>query len=155
MTVASLYEWALLAHIAAGMVWLGGLVALSVLMWRVLRSGDDPATLRLAASLGVVGPLVFAPAVVVVFGAGVAMVLDSAAWSFAQTWVWLALALFGGAFAAGAIFQSRAGTGAGRAASAGDAADAARQLRRWSLGNVAMVALLLAITWDMVFKPGL
>jgi hypothetical protein len=37
----------------------------------------------------------------------------------------------------------------------GDAPAARRQLVRWLWGNAAIVLLLLAIAWDMVFKPGL
>ena len=44
---------------------------------------------------------------------------------------------------------------ADRAARRGDAAEAARQLRRWTWGMGAIALLLVAATWDMVFKPGL
>jgi uncharacterized membrane protein len=155
MALASSYEWMLFGHLLAAMLWLGGLTALSVLAWRLLASGDADAVVRFAASLGIVGPIVFAPAVVAVVGFGIGLVADSPAWTLGQTWVWLALVLFGAAFAVGAIFQSRAGIGAGRAAAAGDAQEAVRQVRRWSRGNVVVLALLLAIAWDMVFKPGL
>jgi uncharacterized membrane protein len=155
MTVATLYEWLVLAHVLAAMVWLGGLFALTALAWRVLAARDDAATLGLAASLGTIGPLVFAPAVVVLFGAGIGMVADSPAWTFGQTWVRLALAVFAAVFVLGAVFQSRAGIRAGRAAAAGDAATAGHELRRWALGNVAVLALLLLAVCDMVFKPGL
>lgn len=153
--LATAYDWLMLVHVVAAMVWLGGLVAMSVLVWRILAGGDAKAALGFAATLGVVGPLVFAPALVLVVAAGVAMVADSSAWSFGQTWVVLALVLFAVVFAVGALFQSRAGIGAGRAAEAGDATAAARQLRRWATGNVTILAVLLVITWDMVFKPGL
>jgi len=38
---------------------------------------------------------------------------------------------------------------------AGDDAEAARQLRRWSWGMRLILFLLLVVTWDMVFKPGI
>ena len=71
--------------------------------------------------MGVVGPVVLAPATVLVVGVGVWMVLDSTAWGFDQTWVKLAIGLFAGAFLIGFAFQSRAALKADRAASAGDA----------------------------------
>jgi uncharacterized membrane protein len=153
--VASAYQWLLLGHVLAAMLWLGGLVALSVLAWRLHASGDADATLRFAGALGTVGPLVFAPSVVAVVAFGVALLADSDTWDVGQTWVQLALALFAVALVFGAAFQSRAGIGASRAAAAGDATAARGQVRRWAVGNVAVIALLLAITWDMVFKPGL
>jgi uncharacterized membrane protein len=153
--VATLYEWLMLVHVLAAMVWLGGLVSLTVLAWGILRSGDGGAAVRFASLLGTVGPRVFAPAVVVVIGCGIGMVVDSPAWSFGQTWVRLALALFSAVFFVGVALQSRAGIGAGRAAAAGDVDGAVRHVRRWSRGNVLVLAILLLITWDMIFKPGL
>ena len=41
-----------------------------------------------------------------------------------------------------------------RASEAGDGAEAARDLRRWSWGILVILLLLLVATWDMVFKPG-
>jgi len=155
MIVASVYQWLLLGHVLAAMLWLGGLTALSVLAWRLLASGDADGTLRFAGALGTIGPIVFAPSVVAVVGFGVALVADSDVWDVGQTWIQLALALFAAVLIVGIAFQSRAGIGASRAAAAGDAGEARRQVRRWSLGNVAVLALLLVITWDMVFKPGL
>jgi len=105
--------------------------------------------------MGVVGPLVLAPATVLVVGVGVWMVLDSSAWGFDQTWVQFALGLFAGAFLIGVAFQSRAALKADAAATAGDAREALRQLTRWSWGYRAILLLLLVATWDMVMKPGL
>ena len=150
-----LYDWLLFLHIVAAMVWVGGVVALNVLATHVLRSGDRDAVTRFTGSLRVVGPLTLAPAVAVLLAVGIWMVADSEAWSFGQTWVLLGLGLFAAAFVVGAAFQSRAAIGAQRAVAAGDADEAARQLARWSWGMRLILALLLATTWDMVFKPGL
>ena len=87
-------------------------------------------------------------------GLGVWMVLNSDAWDFGQFWVQLALGLFAAAFLMGAAHQSRAAMNAQRAATRGDHDQALRQLNRWSWGYWAIVALLLAATWDMVNKPG-
>lgn len=154
MTLASLYEWLMLAHVVGAMVWLGGLVALSALAWRVTMTADDPAAGRFAAALGVLGPLVFLPALLVVLGFGMGMVADTDEWSFGQTWIWLALVLFGVAFVIGAAFQSRAGIAARRAGDAGDLGEAVHQLRRWLVGAVLILGVLVVVTWDMVFKPG-
>jgi uncharacterized membrane protein len=149
---ATLYEWLLFLHVVAAMVWLGALVTLGVLATQALRGGEPDAIARLVRSLRMVGPLVLAPAMVAVLGFGVWLVLDSDAWDFGQTWIWLALALFAAVFLVGAIFQSRAAIGAERAAAAGDESEPARQLRRWAWGMGLIVLFLVVITWDMVAK---
>jgi uncharacterized membrane protein len=154
MQLASLYDWLLLLHILAAMIWLGGLVTLSLLAALALRSRDAEAVLRFVRNLRVVGP-VFAPAMVVVLGLGIWMVIRTDAWEFGQTWVVLALALFAGAFLTGAVWQSRAALGAQRAVEAGEQVEASRQLRRWLWGAWVILVLLVILSWDMVFKPGL
>jgi uncharacterized membrane protein len=151
---ADLYDWLMLLHVLAAMVWVGGLVALTVLSFQATRSDRPDAVGRFVESLPIVGPLVLAPASVAILGLGVWLVADGGAWSFGQTWILLAFGLFGGASLVGAVFQSRAALGAQRAAEAGDDAEASRQLRRWSWGMRTILLLLVAATWDMVFKPG-
>ncbi len=152
---ATLYDWLKFVHVLAAMIWVGGLLAVGVLAIQVLRSRDRDAIARLVASLGVIGPLVFAPAMITVLGLGIWLVVDSDAWDFGQTWIWLALTLFAAAFLVGAIFQSRAAISAQRAATAGDDSEAVRQLRRWAWGMLLILLLLVVVTWDMVIKPGL
>jgi uncharacterized membrane protein len=152
---ATLYDWLKFVHVLAAMIWVGGLLAVGVLAIQVLRSRDRDAIARLVISLGVIGPLVFAPAMITVLGLGIWLVVDSDAWDFGQTWIWLALTLFAAAFLVGAIFQSRAAISAQRAATAGDDGEAVRQLRRWAWGMLLILLLLVVVTWDMVIKPGL
>jgi uncharacterized membrane protein len=155
LLAASLYDWLLFVHIIAAMIWVGGLLAVALFAAQVVRSGERDVIARFVRNLGVIGPLLFAPAMIAVVGFGIWMVIDSDAWDFAQTWIWLALSLFGAAFLIGAVFQSRAAIGARRAAEADEDREAIRQLRRWSWGMRLIVVLLLVATWDMVFKPGL
>jgi uncharacterized membrane protein len=155
MIAAALYDWLVLLHIVAAMVWVGGGVMLAVQSTRVLRERDPGAVARFVSSMSVVGPVVLAPATVLVVGVGVWMVLDSSAWGFDQVWVQLALGLFAVAFVIGVAFQSRAALKADAAAQAGDAGEALRQLGRWSWGYRTILLLLLVATWDMVMKPGL
>jgi uncharacterized membrane protein len=150
-----LYDWLLLLHIFAAMVWVGGGVILAALVTRVLLDPEPGAVARFVGDLRAIGPLVLAPATLAVAGFGVWLVLDSAAWGFGQFWVQLALALFAAALLIGGGYQSRAAINAERAAARGDHAEALRQLRRWSWGYRLIVVLLVAAAWDMVFKPGL
>jgi uncharacterized membrane protein len=150
-----LYDWLLFGHIVAAMVWVGGGVVLGALALRVVRAGDPEEMARFSASLRAIGPVVLAPSTVAVLGLGVWMVLDDAAWDFGQLWVLLALGMFTAAFLIGAAHQSRAALGAERALGEGDHPEARGQLARWSWGYWLIVLLLVAATWDMVFKPGL
>jgi uncharacterized membrane protein len=154
MPLAALYDWLMFLHVLAAMVWVGGLVALAALGLNVLRTGDRDAIARFVASFRVVGPFVLMPAAVLVLVLGIWMVIDSAAWSFEQTWIWLALVLLAAAVLVGAVFLSRAALAAERAVSAGDHAQATQQLRRWSWGIRGILLLLVVATWAMVFKPG-
>jgi uncharacterized membrane protein len=152
--VAALYDWLLLGHIVAAMVWLGGGVMLAALALVTLRGGDEGVA-RFVGGLRVIGPAVLAPATIVTLGLGIWLVLDSAAWDFGQGWVVVALALVAGAIGVGAGHQGRTAINAQRAVERDDHAEARRQLTRWTWGYAVTVALLLAIAWDMVFKPGL
>jgi uncharacterized membrane protein len=155
MTVAALYDWLLFGHIVAAMVWVGGGVVLAALAVATLRGGDAQAVARFVRSLQVIGPAVLAPATIAVLALGIWLVLDSAAWDFGQTWVVLALALIAVAIAVGAGHQARTALSAQRAIDRDDHAEARRQLVRWTWGYAIVVVLLVAIAWDMVFKPGL
>ncbi|MDN5796918.1 MAG: CopD family protein [Intrasporangium sp.] len=150
-----MYGWLLFVHILAAMVWVGGALTLSALATHVLHEGRSDAVHRFVTSLRVIGPLVFAPAPVLVIGFGVWIVLIGDTWTFAQAWLSASFALFGAAFLVGVAFQSRAAIAAERAAADDRQDEAIRQLRRWSWGSRVVVVLLAAATWVMVFKPGM
>lgn len=155
MLAATLNDWIHLLHIVASMVWVGGAVTLGALAAQTLGRGDADGIARFVGGLRVIGPVVFAPAPLVLLGTGIWSVTDNDAWDFGQTWVWLAIALLVAAFLFGAVFQSRAAINAGRSAAAGNDQEAATQLRRWTWGLLVILLLLLVATWDMVMKPGL
>ncbi len=151
--VANLYDWLMLVHIIAAMIWLGGLVALIVLATQAVRSGESDVVARFVANLRVTGLLLFLPAMALVLGLGIWMVFDSSAWSFAQGWIRLSLTLFAAAFVVGAVFQSRTAILAGRAVTHGQQAEATRQLRRWVWGGRVILLILLVATWPWSSSP--
>jgi uncharacterized membrane protein len=153
-TAAGLQDWLLLGHILAAMVWIGGITVLGAFAVRILRGDDPGATGGFLASLRTIGPVVLAPAPVLLIVLGLWLVGESDAWDFGQLWVQIAIGLFAAAFLVGAAHQSRAAIAAERAAARGDAGEARRQLRRWAWGMGLIVVLLVAAAWDMVFKPG-
>jgi uncharacterized membrane protein len=95
------------------------------------------------------------PASSLVLAFGIWLVVDSSACGFGQTWIWLALALVAAAVLVGALVLGRSALAAERAVNAGDHAEAATHLRRWSWRIRLILLLLVVATWDMVFKPGL
>lgn len=151
----TLYDWLLFGHIVAAMVWVGGGLLLGVLAVQVVRNGEPVAVARFVGNLRVIGPRLLGPATLAVLGLGVWMVLDSAAWDFGQLWVQLALALFAAAALLGAAHLGRTAIRADRAIAGGDHDEALRQLTRWAWGYGLIVLLLIAVVWDMVFKPAL
>jgi uncharacterized membrane protein len=74
--LATFYDWLLLVHILAAMVWLGGLAVLSVLVTQIVRAGDVERARDLLSGLRVVGPLLFAPAPAILLGAGIWLQAD-------------------------------------------------------------------------------
>jgi len=150
--LATFYDWLLLVHILAAMVWLGGVAVLSAIVTHIVRARDFQRAGQLLSSLRVVGPLLLAPAPAILLGAGIWLVLKG--WDFADGWVVFALVLFAVAFLVGALVQNRAAISAGRALAAGEHTDAMRYLRRWSWGSRFILLLLIVATWDMTLKPG-
>ena len=117
-----MYDWLVFVHVLAAMVWLGGITVLGAFAVRILRE-DDPAAVRgFLGALRRIGPLVLAPAPVLLLGFGIWAVLDSDAWDFGQLWIDLALGLFVVAFLIGAAHQSRAALAAERATRSGSGA---------------------------------
>jgi uncharacterized membrane protein len=151
----TLSNWLLFGHVVAATVWLGGGVMLAATAVATLRGRDAAALARFVQSLRAIGPVILAPAAVLTPVLGVWLTLDDAAWSFDQTWIQVAVGLVVAAVAVGAGHQSRVALNAQRAIERDDPADARRQLVRWTWGYAVVVALLAAIVWDMVFKPGL
>lgn len=149
------YDWLLFLHVLGAMVWLGGLAGLAFFGTLVQRSGDAVLVGRFVRSLRIAGPALLAPSAAAVVGFGIWLVLDSPAWSFDQTWLDVALGLLVLGVAVGAGFLARTALAAERAFAARDDALTLRLLRRWSWGIRAVLLILVAITWDMVMKPGL
>jgi hypothetical protein len=87
-----------------------------------------------------------------VLGLGIGLVAGADAWDFRKLWVQHGLGLFAAAFLIGAVWQSRTGLVATRAARDDDT-EARRQLRHWSWGYRLVVLLLVAAAWDMTTKP--
>ena len=147
------YNLLLVVHVLSAAIWIGGGGVLSVIAARA--RGDVNAAAFFARLLPFVGIRVLMPAVILLPVTGVWMVLSDSEWSFEQTWVRAAIALFLVAFLVGAVYLSRVGITLDR--TAGDGARAAALpalVNRWLAGYLVVLTVLIATVADMVFKPG-
>ena len=145
------YNLLLFVHVLASMAWLGGGVVLLLL---ALRARGSSASLQTFATwLPYVGIRLLMPAVVLLPITGIWMVLIDSEWSFEQEWVRIAIGLFLVAFAVGAVYLSTVGVAMAKAAGTG-AANLGMLVNRWIGGYAVVLAVLLAVVADMVFKPG-
>lgn len=152
----SLDQWLHFVHVVSAMLWVGGGVMLSLFAMRAMAGGARSMS-DFARTLAYVGLRVMMPAVVLVLVTGVWMVVVDSEFSFSQLWVRLGLGLFVVAFLVGAVYLSRVGIQLDRAARAANGAGTSLGplFNRWLVGYVAVLIVLLAAVWDMVFKPGL
>lgn len=147
--------WLLFLHVMAAMVWIGGGVAMAFMGLRVRRSADRASLAEFSGTLGQLGLRVFMPALLVVLGTGLALVLDTPAWRLSQPWIVIGLALFAVAFLIGSIYVSRVSIALERVMGrpGPDPSEAAALVGRWLLGNSLILLVLVAAVWDMIFKP--
>jgi uncharacterized membrane protein len=147
--------WLKLIHIAAAMAWLGGGLTLAVIGVRARRSGDATLLVAFGRTVQYVGLRVLGPAMGILLVAGISLVLVEAH-SFTEPWILLALGGFAFAFVVGGVLVARSGIELRHAVD--EASPDATRLRflagRWVTGYSAVLAILLFVLWDMVFKPG-
>ncbi|HEX2233282.1 MAG TPA: DUF2269 family protein [Thermoleophilaceae bacterium] len=98
-----LYELLLFVHIAATVVWVGSGFFSGVLGAGYSRDADDVALLRFAADQERLAPRLFIPASLTVLVFGIALVIESDAWSFDELWVVLGLLGFLATFFTGLL----------------------------------------------------
>jgi uncharacterized membrane protein len=145
-------NWVQLIHMLSAFIWIAssvvlGIVGLSIQVGRRSRALPRFGRLLLNVSRGLI-----APAMALVVGSGVWLVLDSSEWTFSQAWVIVGLLLFVIA-ALGAIHLTRVAMRM-RQAAASPATVTARLQRLWLLGQASLIVTLVAAFLDMALKPG-
>ena len=147
-------EIALLVHVVAAIIWVGGAFAVQVLAWRTLARDDATEVARFAGDAEVIGMRVFMPASLVVLLAGAWLVYDGP-WRVDDLWVMLALGLFALSFVTGAGFlgPESGRISRGMAERGAEDADVQRRIRRIMLVSRIELVWLLAIVALMVLKP--
>ena len=97
----TLYEFLLFVHIAATVVWVGAGLCSLVLAIGYDRDGDEPAIRRFLADQERLATRLFIPASLTVVIFGIALVIESDAWTFEYLWIVLGLVGFATTFVTG------------------------------------------------------
>jgi uncharacterized membrane protein len=143
-------------HIVAAIIWVGGVITLTLLNARLASTRNGAAMAALASVGGFFGQKVFGPAAGVTFLAGLATALNA---GFPMRSVWIIwgflVILLSIALNAALIRPTAQRIGALAATPDGDGGQvAALQRRLWMLTALNIVLLLSAV-WAMIAKPTL
>ena len=142
------------AHVLSAIVWIGGGAALSILMARLLRSGDRATLAPLIPQLARTMQAIGGPAAGLVLLSGIAMVLVGRM-TFRSLWIGLG---FGGIVLLGAyggLVMSKRLAALEQAVSSGDDAALARAGARARQGSMLLLAIMGSIVVVMILKPTL
>lgn len=152
-----MYNLAVFLHILGGFVWVGGFLFVQSIWHRMILSDSDDSARGIYEAINWASNRVIAPAAIVVLTMGIIMVSVSAAWSFSQLWVILALILFAvSAFGFG-TWTDRLFTVALAELDEGGVRSPAYLVTANKLIGIARVDgfVTIGILALMVFKPGL
>lgn len=134
-------------HVAAAVVWVGGVAMLAVVNARLTRERDDRVLAALGAANAFYGRAVLAPAAAVTLLAGIATA-GRVGYSLGSLWIAWGFAAIAAFLLLGA-WPIRQAT---QRLAAGDG-DATALRRRLAALGVVNVLLLLSAVWAMVAKP--
>jgi uncharacterized membrane protein len=142
-------------HVAAAIVWIGGVLTLTILNARLERTQDGAAVQFLAGQGAFFGRLVVGPAAGVTLLAGVALVVlgggNMALWT-----VWGIIGVFGSmAIGAGLLRRANLQLVELSTAAVTNAVELSGVRRRVALLSALNLLLLFSTVWAMVFKPTL
>jgi len=139
-------------HVLSAIVWMGGGVALTTVLFRIMRAGDRPTLGPLVAQTAKFMASVGGPASGLLLVSGIAMVLV-AHMSFKTPWIGLG---FGGIILLGAyggLVMSKRMTALEQAVNTGDDATLARAGAKVRQSSFVLIAIMVAIVALMVLKP--
>src|SRR5215210_5986407 len=103
----TLYEFLLFVHISATVVWVGAGLCSLILAVGYDRDGDEPAIRRFLADQERLATRLFIPASLTVVIFGIALVIESDAWTFGYLWIVLGLVGFAATFVRPVLDQAR------------------------------------------------
>ena len=152
----TLYELLLFVHLAATVVWVGAGLCSLVLAIGYDRDGDEPAIRRFLADQERLATRLFIPSSLTVVILGIALVIESDAWTFEYLWIVLGLVGFAATFVTGLFMIKPASEriGAAMEREGGRLTPGLRtDIRKLIvMARLDYVVLFLVIA-DMVFKP--
>ena len=149
--------WLHLFHITSAVIWVGGGLALTLIGLRIQRSGEIAVLADFARTVPFVGMRALSPSMIVLLVTGVWIVFAEGAGDFRKLRIALALVGFALAFLIGAVVLGRSAIRFERLTSspAPDLVAARGALGARVRGYAVVLAILLFVLWDMVFKPTL
>ena len=152
----TLYEFLLFIHISATVVWVGAGLCSLVLAIGYDRDGDEPAIRRFLADQERLATRLFIPASLTVLVFGIALVIESDAWTFEYLWIVLGLVGFAATFVTGLFMIKPASERIG-AAMEREGGRLTPELRTDIRKLIVMARLdyvvLFLVIADMVIKP--
>ncbi|HZA39878.1 MAG TPA: DUF2269 family protein [Actinomycetota bacterium] len=150
----TLYNLFKFVHVAAVIVWIGGMVTLGVINVRVTREGDRAALSSLSRQSAFFGSAIIAPAAVTTLIAGIVMVVDGDL-GFDTLWIVWGLIVVVASILTGATLIRRAGEELSELTSSvnPDGTRVAALQSRLRTLNMFNLLLLFSAVWAMVFKP--
>ena len=149
-----MYQLLLYVHIVCAVIWVGGAFYSQLLAVRVSRSSDPAELPRLGMHLSALGMRVFLPASILLFVAGLGMVIQN--WRFSDLWISVSMGLWLASVLVGALYIGpTAAKVAASFQSEGPTSVAARSgLQRVFLVSRIELVIFAVIIALMVFKPG-
>lgn len=149
---ATTYEWYLLVHLLAAIVWVGGGIMLQVLARQVYRQAGAHDALRLLRHGDTMGTLLFAPSSLLLLVFGFLLVYEGD-WGY-PAWVVIGLAIFGLSLLIGAGFYGPQSRRIDRTVDAHGAGspEVDREVRLFLAVARVDVVLLVAAVIDMTIK---
>jgi uncharacterized membrane protein len=141
-------------HVICAVIWVGGATMVQAYAFRILGTGDGKRQADFAKDTEIVGMRVFLPASLLLFLAGIGMMVNLS-WPWGQNWIVLGLIAFGLSFAIGIGFL---GPESGRLAAlidqyGPDAPAVKARIRRIVTVSRCELVMLLTVIWNMVVKP--
>lgn len=151
-----MYEFLLTVHVLAAVVWVGGSVAIHVLGRRVIGRGDAEEILHFSRETNAIGPVLYAPASIILLVAGIFLV-GKAGYEFSQAWIGLAFAAWIITFLIGAGYYGPAGKKleALVQAEGPQAPGVVESAKRTIMVSSVELLILVLVVVDMTTKPGL
>jgi uncharacterized membrane protein len=152
----TLYELLVIVHILAVALWIGGGVTFALLAARAWGSRDDERALELSRMGDFVGTRMFAPAALLLLGAGIWAVIEGG-WDWGDAWVSIGFGGWAIGFLIALVWHNAEGRRIREAVVDGGATGprARRMATTGMIVGLVEIAVLVVVVWAMVAKPGL